>query len=153
MFRWWDTTGYFPGIPDKTKSTMAADNPEVLPIFLNVDLNDKSPKDADFATLFTEASKNYEGDDKEDDEPPPPETPPPPPAPPAPASPAPAAKEMCGTWYKVLFDHFEIFGKDFDAAKFGKDGEGLKKEISGRSLRVMTAILLGISRRYNHPDK
>ena len=132
---------------------MAADNPEVLPVFLNVDLNDKSPKDADFATLFADASKDFEGDFTKDEEPPQPDIPPPETPPPAPAPPVPAAKEMCGTWYRVLFDHFQIYGKDFDAAKFGEDGEGLKKEISGVSLFLMTAILLRILQRYEHPDK
>ncbi|KAK6432223.1 hypothetical protein LTR95_011603, partial [Oleoguttula sp. CCFEE 5521] len=45
-------------------------------------------------------------------------------SPPAPTStPDPDATEICGTWYKVLFDHFEIYGAHFDEPKFTSDGE------------------------------
>lgn len=33
-----------------------------------------------------------------------------------------ATKDICGDWYKFLFDHFEIYGANFDEALFGKDG-------------------------------
>jgi len=41
-------------------------------------------------------------------------TPPPPPPPPPPP-----AADICGDWYKIFYDHFEIYGKYFDATKFG----------------------------------
>lgn len=43
----------------------------------------------------------------------------------------PKAKDQCGCWYEFLFDHFEIFGKNFPENKFGTDGSGLKEEIEG----------------------
>ncbi len=46
-------------------------------------------------------------------------------------TPPPAAKDLCGDWYKVLFDHFEIYGEHFNITKFGTDGSGLKKQIKG----------------------
>lgn len=48
-------------------------------------------------------------------------------APPLPAPPTPA--DTCGCWYKFFFDHFEIYGKNFDAAKLGNDGSGLKSHL------------------------
>ena len=39
--------------------------------------------------------------------------------------------DVCGVWYSVFYGHFEIYGKNFDAKKFGEDGEGLKQQISG----------------------
>ncbi|KAK6431021.1 hypothetical protein LTR95_012820 [Oleoguttula sp. CCFEE 5521] len=56
--------------------------------------------------------------------------PPPLAPPPAPQS-DPDATEICGTWYKVLFDHFEIYGAHFDDSEFSSDGEKLKHELEG----------------------
>ncbi|OQO09623.1 hypothetical protein B0A48_05025 [Cryoendolithus antarcticus] len=56
----------------------------------------------------------------------------PPPLAPTPAPQSdPDATEICGTWYKVLFDHFEIYGAHFDEAEFSSDGEKLKHELEG----------------------
>ena len=110
---------------------MAGSNPD-LPVFLNVDLKENPPTDADFTAMYEDAAKAFEADlDPEDETSPGPGQPAPPAAPAAPAPPAPVPKELCDTWYKVVLDHFEIFGKDFDPGKFGKDGKGLKEEISG----------------------
>ena len=46
-------------------------------------------------------------------------------------TPAPEASDICGTWYKVVLDYFEVRGKDFEPAKFGTDGSGLKNQIQG----------------------
>lgn len=62
-------------------------------------------------------------------------SPPPPPPPPsstpavAPPPSAPTASDICGDWYKSVLDYFEIRGKDFDPAKFGTDGSGLRDQI------------------------
>ena len=40
-------------------------------------------------------------------------------------------RDMCSVWYKVLFDYFEIYSKNFDITKFGTDGSGLKAQIKG----------------------
>lgn len=48
----------------------------------------------------------------------------------APAA-ATTASDICGDWYRSVLDYFEIRGKDFDAAKFGTDGSGLKSQIRG----------------------
>lgn len=40
-------------------------------------------------------------------------------------APPPPAFDVCGAWYKVILDHFEIYGKDFDVGKLGTDGDGL----------------------------
>ncbi|KAL9634583.1 MAG: hypothetical protein Q9164_004009 [Protoblastenia rupestris] len=53
------------------------------------------------------------------------------PAPPPPPLPPPAPDNICGSWYKVVLDYFEMKGKDFDRVKMGVDGEGLKKELQG----------------------
>lgn len=52
----------------------------------------------------------------------------------APAAPAPLAADTCGTWYSFFFDHFEIYGKNFDPKgedTWSADGSDLKHEISG----------------------
>ena len=43
-----------------------------------------------------------------------------------PASTTAVTVDTCGDKYEFLFDHFQIQGKYFDAAKFGADGSGLK---------------------------
>jgi hypothetical protein len=48
--------------------------------------------------------------------------PPPPPSPDA---------DTCGVSYKVVLDHFDVYGKNFDPTKFA-NGSGLKKQIQGR---------------------
>lgn len=50
-------------------------------------------------------------------------------APPPP--PAPSPGDICGDWYQAFDDHFEIRGSNFDAAKLGTDGSGLKKQVGG----------------------
>ncbi|KAI0098282.1 SGNH hydrolase-type esterase domain-containing protein [Nemania sp. FL0031] len=42
-----------------------------------------------------------------------------------------ANEVSCSVAYKFFFDSFEVRGKNFVPAKFGKDGEGLKRELSG----------------------
>ena len=39
--------------------------------------------------------------------------------------------DSCDVSYKFFLDSFEVRGKNFDAAKFGTDGSGLKKQIEG----------------------
>ena len=43
-----------------------------------------------------------------------------------PPSPTGATADTCGVQYEFILDHFKIQGKNFNAAKFGKDGSGLK---------------------------
>ncbi len=61
---------------------------------------------------------------------PPPSLAPLPPPSPTPA-PLPPATDLCGDWYKVALDHFEVRGSSFDPANFGTDGSGLKTRIEG----------------------
>jgi len=61
--------------------------------------------------------------------PPPPLRLPPPPPPPTPPPPPPT--DICGDWYKIVLDYFEIRGKNFDATKFGTDGSGLEQQVKG----------------------
>jgi hypothetical protein len=56
--------------------------------------------------------------------------PPPPTKTTAPPSPSPDA-DTCGVSYKVVLDHFDVYGKSFDPTKFA-NGSGLKKQIQGR---------------------
>ncbi|KAH0350013.1 hypothetical protein KCU81_g2830, partial [Aureobasidium melanogenum] len=157
---WWDTTGYFPGLPKPKKgidqpaddpvsgTEVSADDDDDFPISLWVDLgNVTTPQDANFDSLFAAELQSFQDTDDEDaantdaeassDPVPAPTTseaaapaeatapPPPPPPPPPPAA------DICGDWYKFLFDHFEIYGRNFDADKFGTDGSGLKHQIKG----------------------
>lgn len=159
--RWWDTTGYFPGLPKPKKgidqpaddpvsgTEVSADDDDDFPISLWVDLgNVTTPQDANFDSLFAAELQSFQDTDDEDaantdaeassDPVPAPTTseaaapaeatapPPPPPPPPPPAA------DICGDWYKFLFDHFEIYGRNFDADKFGTDGSGLKHQIKGQ---------------------
>ena len=39
--------------------------------------------------------------------------------------------DSCDVSYKFLWDQFEVRGKNFDPTKFGRDGDGLKKQIKG----------------------
>ena len=56
---------------------------------------------------------------------------------------SPSAADTCGDWYKFLYDHFEIYGKNFDGTKFGSDGSGLKSQIKG-----MWNGLISLSRQF-----
>jgi hypothetical protein len=56
--------------------------------------------------------------------------PPPPTKTTAPPPPSPDA-DTCGVSYKVVLDHFDVYGKNFDPTKFA-NGSGLKKQIQGR---------------------
>lgn len=56
---------------------------------------------------------------------------PPAPSPTSTSASAPEPSDICGTWYKVVLDYFEVRGKDFDPTKFGTDGSGLKQQIQG----------------------
>ncbi|ERF76444.1 hypothetical protein EPUS_07324 [Endocarpon pusillum Z07020] len=60
-----------------------------------------------------------------------PAAPPPPTPPPAPTPTEEEENNICGVWYRIILNHFEIRGENFDPVKFGKDGSGLKKEIKG----------------------
>lgn len=40
-------------------------------------------------------------------------------------------EDSCDTSYKVVYDGFEIRGKDWPDAMLGKDGEGLKSQLKG----------------------
>ena len=50
---------------------------------------------------------------------------------PAPSATPPPAGDICGDWYKIPFDHFEIYGKNFNPEKVGTNGSELKKQIKG----------------------
>lgn len=56
--RWWDTTGYFPGVPGKANPSTAQDDFDDanFPVSLYIDLDDEGtdPSTADFTTLFTD---------------------------------------------------------------------------------------------------
>jgi len=113
--RWWDTTGYFPGVPGKQNPSTAQDDFDDanFPVSLHIDLeNGMSPSAADFTSLFSDGLQaNGNGppdpDDQVDSTP----------ISPAPPPPPPPAADTCGDWYKFFFDHFEIKGKNFDASK------------------------------------
>ena len=134
-FRWWDTTGYFPGVPGKANPSTAQDDFDDanFPVSLHIDLdNSTNPTTVDFTGLLKEELTAFGVGAKDPDydvsapssvtaqSPTPSPTPPPPPA-----------ADICGDWYRVFFDHFEVYGKNFDADKFGQDGSGLKKQIQG----------------------
>ncbi len=54
---------------------------------------------------------------------------------PTPVAPTPTpVTDSCDVSYKVAFDTYEIRGKNFDEAKLGKDGSGLKKQLGGCAL-------------------
>lgn len=96
-----------------------------LLVQMYLDLGDVSDiSTVDFATLFNEEIKGFEDDSDSTPAPAEPGAPSRPPAAPAPL-PAPPAVD-CEVQYKVLFDHFDIKGKNWDPAKFGTDGSGLK---------------------------
>lgn len=120
---WWDTTGYFPGVPNK-KNPTTADNDD-FPISLWIDLgNTTTPEKADFAKLFAADAKGFE-----DTKAPTTTTT----ATTTTSKPTATAKpdDSCKESYKFFYDHFEIHGENFDAKKFGHDGSGLKKQIKG----------------------
>ncbi|KAL9123607.1 MAG: hypothetical protein Q9217_006976, partial [Psora testacea] len=136
---WWDTTGYFPGVPGKTNPSSAQDDSgdNNFPVSLYIDLdNSTNPSTADLASLFDTGLTAFgDGPLDLDDSPPlssmtlllsssTTSTPT------SSATPPPAA-DICGDWYKFLFDHFEIYGKNFEPTKFDQDGSGLKKQIRG----------------------
>jgi hypothetical protein len=56
---------------------------------------------------------------------------PPPPTKTTAAPPPPPDADTCGVSYKVVLDHFDVYGKNFDPTKFA-NGSGLKKQIQGR---------------------
>jgi hypothetical protein len=116
---WWDTTGYFPGVPGKPGPSSAEDD---FPISLWVDLGSTtSPSKADFAKLF---SADEEGFDSSATTTSTTHTT-------TASAPTATADDSCKESYKFFWDHFEIHGKNFDPSKFGKDGSGLKKQIGG----------------------
>lgn len=144
--RWWDTTGYFPGIPGKRNPSTAQDDFDeanfTVSLYIDLD-NSTNPSTADFTSLFIDNLQAFgNGPPDPDDQVngtsttsvsststtsiniisttsalPPPSSP--------------SAADSCGDWYKFLFDHFEIYGKNFDANKIGIDGSGLKQQIKG----------------------
>ncbi|KAL9098006.1 MAG: hypothetical protein Q9163_006243 [Psora crenata] len=116
---WWDTTGYFPGVPGKANLSTVPDdfNDANFSVSLHIDL-DKStnPTTIDFTSLFNAELTGFGNGppDPNNDVSAPssvPATPPP--------SPPPPAADIYGDWHKVFFDHFEIYGKNFNADKFG----------------------------------
>ena len=139
---WWGTTGYFPGLSPKANDVDDLDDGN-FPISLYVDLDDNAdPSTADWNGLYNAQLAGFGNDAPGSDPAPDPQTtssaqlphpttapiaPPPPPPP----SPPPPASDTCGVWYKVFFDHFEVYGKDFDPAKLGQDGSGLRDNING----------------------
>ena len=139
--RWWDTTGYFPGVPGKANPSTAHDDFDDanFPVSLHIRLDKSSnPTTVDFTGLFNqELTALGDGPPDPDDDisaPSVPQSPPPPPPPPPPAA------DICGDWYKLFLDHFEIYGKNFDANKFGRDGSGLKKQIQGMCRACMPTV-------------
>ena len=135
---WWDTTGYFPGVPGRNNpSTMAGDfDDNDFPVSLYVDLdNSTNPSTADFNSLFS-ADLTAFGDGPPDPayattSAPPPASSTAAPPPSTTSTPAPQASDLCGDWYKFFFDNFQIYGKNFDPSKFGSDGSGLESQIKG----------------------
>ncbi|KAB8346063.1 hypothetical protein FH972_023115 [Carpinus fangiana] len=121
---WWDVNNIFPGIPD-TKDTPSDGPPaELYMPFLQLD-NSTNPSTVDFSALFDAELEKYSVNAQN------PtgavSQPSTPPAPPPPAQP----EDKCGDKYNFFWDHFDIYGKNFDAAKFGQDGSGLKQQIKG----------------------
>lgn len=47
----------------------------------------------------------------------------------SPSNPQPS--NICGCWYSFVCDHFEIYGKNFDASKIGENGEALQDHLKG----------------------
>ncbi|KAI9894505.1 MAG: hypothetical protein M1814_003263 [Vezdaea aestivalis] len=117
---WWrDATHYFPGVP-ANPIQQKADGSSNL-VFLHAKLNDVDPSTADFTKLFNDDPSIYADDS----------TPPTSTAAPAPSATPPPPANICGTWYKFIYDHFEIYGRDFNPTKFGENGAALKKQIEG----------------------
>ncbi|KAL9619882.1 MAG: hypothetical protein Q9160_005529 [Pyrenula sp. 1 TL-2023] len=136
---WWDTTGYFPGEPGKESLSTTQDDfgAANFPISIHLGLdNDTNPSTADLTRLFTDEMNAFGNGPPDPDDidtsssaTPPEATSP---APPPQSTPTPPlAEDTCGDWYKFLFDHFEIYGKNSDPEKFGQDGSGLKEQIKG----------------------
>ena len=48
-----------------------------------------------------------------------------------------AVGDTCNTQYEFSVDSFDIRGTNFDPAKLGRNGEGLKKEIEGCSKPIV----------------
>lgn len=129
----WDTTGYFPGVPGRQNPSTAQDDFDDanFPVSLHIYLNDTmNPSTADFTSLFTDNLQAF-SDGPLDPAIQVDGTPTTSEPPPATSPPLPSAADICGDWYKFLFDHFEIYGKYFDASKFGLDGSRLKEQIQG----------------------
>ena len=148
--RWWDTTGYFPGIPGKDNPTIQNQtNRDLSLVFLHVDRgNDTDLRAQDIDSELTGDLATYGSRNTSVDEP---------------TLSIQALlttlslssvstttsytttpdqsllstsllvedRDMCSVWYKVLFDYFEIYSKNFDITKFGTDGSGLKAQIKG----------------------
>lgn len=156
----WDTTGFFPGVPGKNNPSTSDDSPDSdddwddgFPVSLWVDLtNVTDPDSVDTTSLFLANLDSFGNDTSSST------TPSPTPSPsssssavpsttsatPSPTpTPPPPAGDICGDWYKFFYDHFEIYGKNFDATKFGADGSGLKDNING--MKDSTNFLLRIA--------
>lgn len=141
---WWDTTSVFPGVPGKAYSATADDATD-YPIMLHVDRGNVSTISATTDTLHSqyvadlasyasaaEIAQDVNATTTTTTPSSPPSTPTPIPNQPTPTpAPPPPAADQCGDWYKFFFDSFEIYGKNFDVAKFGADGSGLKKQVGG----------------------
>ncbi|PMD53955.1 uncharacterized protein K444DRAFT_699591 [Hyaloscypha bicolor E] len=131
---WWDTTGYFPGVPGKQNPSTAQDDfdDNNFPVSLYVDFDNSTDPSSSDATNVLAANLEAFGNgppDPDDEVPTATTTAAPPPAKTT-APPSPAA-DTCGDSYKFVLDHFDVYGKNFDPTKFGTDGSGLKKQIQG----------------------
>lgn len=126
---WWDVTTYFPGVPNKNNPKDPDDTAlDQGPIFLNLDLgNVTNTSSVDFASLFNAAFDQFENNTSPaSPSPPSPSSTSPPASSPTAASQPTTAADKCGDEYKFFFDSFQIQGRNFNAAKFGDDGSGLK---------------------------
>ena len=136
---WWAVTGYFPGVQPKKKDVETPEEAafDQSPLALYLDLgNVTDTSTVDFNALYDFELQGFANEIDSAAPPSPPAAPsgtslPPPPPPtsaspiPPPASSAPSTVD-CDVKYEFLFNRFTISGKNFDAAKFGMDGSGLK---------------------------
>ncbi|GIZ39830.1 hypothetical protein CKM354_000319700 [Cercospora kikuchii] len=117
---WWDTTGVFPKADGKDLDDLSGDDGSSL-IMQHIDLgNVTDPTGVDFTALYAAAANGPSAFSP---------IPQPPVAPTTPETPPEEPENICGAWYKVFFDHFEILGKDFAPAKLGDNGSGLKDQL------------------------
>jgi hypothetical protein len=144
---WWDTTGYFPGVPGRPDPATAQydfDDGD-FPVSLHIDLgNNTNLATVDFVGLYNDDLTAFSN------------------GPPNPndqasssvvptsavptstssaAAPPPSPTDDCSVQYDLLFDHFDVKGKNFDEGKIGSDGSALKSSIS-REYQLASTIKL-----------